>query len=131
MSTFPPLDSSKEVYRTVFRKEWIRKDGSFKWQIFKPYISDRDGISVFIEPNDVDEHSETPFFGIASINVGQVRTCSTNASTLDVIQDKPWHANIHGVPYPYMDDGTEDEALKAKMVELCEALAKASRPYIP
>lgn len=131
MSTFPPLESSKEVYRTVLRKEWIRKDGSFKWQVFKPYRTDKDGISVFIEPKDIEEHSETPYFGIASVNVGRVRECSASPA-LDVIQDKTWHANITGVPYPYNDDETEDETLKTKMIELCEALAnKASQPYNP
>lgn len=132
MDSFPLLNCSKIVYRTVFREQWIRKDGSFKWQMFKPYFNDKVGISAFIEPTDIDEHSEKPYFGVASVHVGKVRDCSNDETTLDVIQDKSWHANICGIPYPYLEDGSEDARIAEKMRDVCEALRdNASRPYNP
>jgi hypothetical protein len=132
MADFPPLECTKIVYRTVFRKEWIRKDGSFKWQMFKPYRNDQIGVSVFIEPKDIEEHPETPCFGVASVHVGKVRDCSNNEFTLDVVQDKTWHGNITGIPFHYLENDLEDTEIAERMRDCCEALRdNASRPYNP
>jgi hypothetical protein len=128
MDAFPLLECSKIVYRTVFRKGWIRENGGLKWQAFKPYLNDTDGISVFIELSDIDEQADKPYFGVVSIHVGKSRDCSNNDITVDIVQDKTWHANIKGVPYHYKEGGSEDNDLKAQMMDICEALSKkASR----
>ncbi len=132
MSTFPPLECTKVVYRTVFRKEWIRSDGSFKWQAFKPYRDDTMGVSSFIEYADIEKHADKPYFGVASVKVGRVRNCSNNECSLDVIQDQSWHANITGIPFPYQDDGSEDVKSQEKMRDMCAAVnTNASRSYVP
>ncbi len=125
MPDFPPLDCSEVVYRTVFHKNWIKSDGSYRWQAFKPYLNDKDGVSVFIEPSDIDEHSEKPYFGIISVKVGRIRDCSTEKINLDIIQDETWHANIK-IPYHYDEDGNENMEKRRKMMDYCEAIVNSN-----
>ena len=124
MPDFPPLDCSEVVFRTVFRKDWIKSDGSFRWQAFKPYLNDKDGVSAFIKPSDIDEHSEKPYFAVISVKVGRIRDCSTDKINLDVIQDKIWHANIT-IPYHYNENGNEDMEKRIEMMNYCEAIVKS------
>lgn len=132
MPLFTVLECPILVYRTIFRKEWIRPDGSFKWQAFKPYRTDTLGVSVFITPEDIDDHSDKPFFGIASVKVGKVRDCSTAKYAVDVVQDMEWHANITGIPYPYLEEDLEDPTIAAKMRDICTSIKdNASRPFNP
>lgn len=130
MPPFPVLECSTITFRTIFRKEWIRPDGSVKWQAFKPYLADKSGVSAFMTLADVREHSDNPFFGVMSVHVGKIRDCSNDVSTLDVVQDKAWHANIKGIPFPYLDDGTEDKSNAEKMRDFCAAIIStlAARP---
>lgn len=128
MPDFPPLECQKSVYRTVFRKEWVLGEGRFKWQAFKPYFADASGVSTFIEQADIDAHAEQPYFGVLSVKVGRTRDCSCDDFALDVVQNETWHANITGIPFHYLEDGTEDSTLKAKMLDACTALRdKAAR----
>jgi hypothetical protein len=130
MAPFVALECPRVVFRTIFRKEWIRSDGSFKWQAFKPYRSDTLGVSTFIDLEGIKEHATQPFFGIASVKVGRVRDCSNDASILDVVQDTSWHANITGIPFPYIPDNLEDPTLAEKMRDFCTAITEnAARPH--
>ena len=130
MADFPPLDCSRVVYRTVFRKEWIRGDGSFKWQAFKPYLNDKEGVSTFMTPQDITEHSDKPYHGIISVKVGRVRNAATDNIKLNIVQDKDWHANIT-IPYPYDVNGDDDPDRWAEMIDHCKAIvgSDALRAY--
>jgi hypothetical protein len=130
MTTFTVLPDETILFRAVLEKSWKTKDGKLKWQTFKRMKKDVDGVSVFTTPEAAQENLSRPFFGMASVLVGNVRKISTDTDTLDVIQDGENHANITGIPYIYDKPENEQDALNARMIRLCRLIAENAAKLI-
>lgn len=123
MSSYPPLPCETITYRAVLYPEWLDKQGLPKWIAFKCRKRDVDGVSLGLTvarcTRDLASH-----YGILTVHVGHVRTVSTPADPIDVIQNEPEHSNIEGLPYLYDAHGVEipDFRLKAKAQHLAEQI---------
>jgi hypothetical protein len=117
-SEFSPLPSDAIVYRAIIKKRWVIEDtGEILLDaFFLRKEKSETGVSVNIatvcSPEDCAARFKCKF--VASLQVGTVRDLG-----LDVVQDKPNHANINGLPY------REDDLAEA--VRLASLLAKQSR----
>lgn len=98
---YPELPCNTITYRAILRKEWVKKDGSIRWQAFKPMAKDSDGVSTFLTTEACVENLLEPYFGTMSVHIGRVRDSSDEGVTLNVIQDNIYHAPIIGLPYVY------------------------------
>jgi hypothetical protein len=131
MAAFPVLLDETIMFRAVLEKSWKTKDGKLKWQTFKRMRKDTEGVSVFTTVESATENLLKPFFGMASVHVGRVRQASTDADSLDVIQDEETHANIIGIPYIYDKPEDEQNLLNDKMIFLCNRIAKQAAELLP
>ncbi len=132
MSNFPALDCQQILFRAVLLKDWIRPDRSIKWQAFKRFRKDYDGVSLFFSRQGAVENLREPYFGLMSVHVGRIREINLQGIPLDVIRNEPEHAYIHEVPCPdHIDD--EDEKLRRTeaMRYLCDRIAKEAARLIP
>lgn len=130
MNNFPPLESEKIVFRALIYDNLIKKDGSVRWQAFKPRERDVDGVSVAFTPEDAAKQFSDPIFGMMSVYVGRVREISHEEITLDVIQDAVDHANITGIPYIWNFTGDEKIKQEDIMQFLCGQIVKKAAQKI-
>jgi hypothetical protein len=123
MSDVPiaPYPDAKTVYRALRSKNWVDpvthrlKPDAFLRRT-RESGKDRNGLSV--SPISA-EHAQSPLsrrLGAASLEVGAVRQLNAG---LDVIPDRPDHANITGVPYP-----DEDPMLAEHVARLLRDIAR-------
>jgi hypothetical protein len=129
MPDYPELPCSQIVYRAILYKDWVTANGKIRWQAFKLFPKDTDGVSTSLTPEACTDGLEKPIFGKLSIHVGRVRDCSTEQAALDVIQDGETHASIIGLPYPYSATNEEEQQqLNDMMIFLARRIAeKAAR----
>ncbi len=130
MTNLAVLSDEAILFRAILEQSWKTKDGKLKWQTFKRMKKDIDGVSVSTTPESAEENLKRPFFGIASVHVGNVRESSTAEDKLDVIQDAETHANITGIPYIYDKPENEQDTLNAKMIFLCRRIAENAAEII-
>ncbi len=115
---FVPLSSDAIVYRALIKKKWVNEDTGeiLPDAFFLRKERGETGISVNIanvcSPEDCAARFKCKF--VASLQVKIVRDLG-----LDVVQDKPNHANINGLPY-------QDDDL-AEALRLASLLAKHSK----
>lgn len=124
MGDFPPLQSESLVFRAIIYDNLIKKDGSVRWQAFKPRERDVDGVSVAFTVQDAASQFSDPIFGMTSVHVGRIREISHQEISLDVIQDEETHANIIGIPYIW--NVAEDEKIRLEdiILYLCNQIVK-------
>jgi len=130
MGDFPPLQSESIVFRAIIYDNLIKKDGSVRWQAFKPREKDVDGVSVAFTVQDAVSQFSDPIFGMMSVQVGRVREIAYQNITLDVIQDEDTHANITGIPYIWNLAGEEKITLEDIMQYLCNQIVKLAAQKI-
>ncbi len=115
---FAPLPSDAIVYRALIKKRWVNEDTSevLPDAFFLRKDKCETGVSVNIaavcSPEDCAARFKCKF--VASLQVETVRDLG-----LDVVQDKPNHANINGLPY-------RDDDL-AEALRLASLLARQSK----
>jgi len=122
---YPPLPSSTTVYRAASNTKHLTEDRrkatpeAFYRRLPTPENPQRDrkGLSVGLTP-EATGICLTRVRGIIALVVGEVRNLG-----LDVLQDKPTHANITGLPYR---DPT-DLDLIAKADKYAEDLAEIAK----
>jgi hypothetical protein len=119
IAEFAPLLCDTIVYRALIKQKWINKD--LKEILADAFVLRKDrsevGISVNIASVCSPQDCASRFKrceAVASLHVGRVR-----AVGLDIIQNKPNHAHIVGLPY------IEDD--EAEWEKLSDLLAKQSR----
>jgi hypothetical protein len=90
----PHYPCEKIVFRAIPYPDWRTKDGRPTNQLFY-YKPDRDGIGLSVSPTveDCRDNFTAPIYGIVSLHVGRIRDLG-----LDVVPDKPTHANIVNIP---------------------------------
>jgi hypothetical protein len=118
-SGYLPLPCDTIVYRVLIKKKWINEDTGevLPDAFFKRKERQEIGISVNIATVITPAECASKFNrcnAVASLHVGCVR-----ALGLDIVQNKPTHANIVGLPY------REDDAPTAE--RLAGMLAQQSR----
>ncbi len=97
LSEFAPLSCNAIVYRAIMKKRWLNEDTGqvLKEAFFLRKVRNETGVSVNIaavcSPQDCAEKFRCN--AVASLHVGHVRDLG-----LDIIQDRPNHANITGLP---------------------------------
>jgi hypothetical protein len=118
-SKFTTLPSDAIVYRALIKKRWVNEDTGeiLPDAFFLRKDKCETGVSVNIaavcSPEDCAARFKCCKF-VASLQVETVRNLG-----LDVVQDKPNHANINGLPY------WEDDLAEA--VRLASLLANQSK----
>jgi hypothetical protein len=107
-SGYPPLLCDTIVYRVLIKKKWINEDTGEV--LADAFVRRKDrqeiGISVNIATTITPAECTSKFNrcnAVASLHVGSVRDLG-----LDIIQNKPTHANIVGLPYREDDAGTAE-----------------------
>lgn len=95
MTAPAPYACSQIVYRAIIKKDWLRPDGRrVRKQAFYRFDVDVDGLSVTPTPADAFSNLRPDqIFGFVSLHVGHLRD-----NGLDVVPDRPDHANIVEVP---------------------------------
>ncbi len=118
ITKFAPLSCNEIVYRALMKKNWMSEDtgqvrpGAFFLRKHRAETGLSVNISTVCSPQDCAERFRCK--AVASLHVGRIRDLG-----LDVVQDKPDHANIIGLPY------REDNLAEAE--RLAGLLAKQSR----
>jgi hypothetical protein len=118
-SGYPPLSCDAIVYRTLIKRRWINEDTGevLPDAFFRRKERNEIGVSVDIATAITPAECTSRFKkcnAVASLHVGRVRDLG-----LDIIQDKPTHANIMNLPYREDDPPTAER--------LAGMLAKQSR----
>ena len=129
MGDFPPLPSESIVFRAIIYDNLI-KNGSIRWQAFKPREKDTDGVSVAFTVQDAASQFSNPIFGMISVHVGRVREISYQDIILDIIQDEETHANITGIPYVWNVEGDGKIRLEDIMQYLCNQIVKLASEQV-
>lgn len=118
-SDYPPLPCDAIVYRTLIKRRWINEDTGevLPDAFFRRKERNEIGVSVDIAAAITPAECTGRFKkcnAVASLHVGRVRDLG-----LDIIQNKPTHANIMNLPYRENDAPTAER--------LAGMLAKQSR----
>lgn len=127
---FPALECSTCVYRAIQCDDHI-KSASIHWRAFVVKQNDTEGVSVSLTQENCGDDLPIAPVGIASVHVGRTRDVDVEGLTLDIEQDTDTHANITGLPYPYID-GAKDTELWGLMTKGCREIARlAARKFDP
>ena len=118
-SGYLPLPCDAIVYRTLIKRRWINEDTGevLPDAFFRRKARNEVGISVNIATALTPAECTSRFDkcnAVASLHVGRVRDLG-----LDIIQDRPTHADIMNLPYREDDPPTAER--------LAGMLAKQSR----
>lgn len=99
-NNWPPLADDDEVYRLATRKAWVRDNpGNFTADAFMLEEGHASLSTIVYDviptPQQVDLIGNVnDFFGLASLNVGGIRSIAASGQPLDAIQDDVHHAYI-------------------------------------
>ncbi len=120
-TTLEPYPCNKIVYRAIISESWLKAGKTVvKHQAFRRRRDkDPTGITVNPTPLDCTEGLTDPIEGVLSLHVGKVRDIG-----LDIVPDRPTHANIMGVPFREGEGGNEAEAER-----LARLLAEQARVH--
>lgn len=119
---FPALECSVIAFRAIQCADHIKPE-SIHWRAFVVKQSDTTGVSVSLTTENCGDDLPVQPIGVASVHVGKTRDINIDGIALNVEQDANTHANITGLPYPYLD-GNKDTELWGLMTRCCREIAR-------